>query len=424
MEIKIKKLPRSQIELLIEVELREIKPYLDKAASVISERIKIAGFRPGKAPLAVVEKRVGKTQVWEEAAKQGLPRFLEKALEQHKIEVLGRPQISVIKLAPDNPLIFKAMVAVIPPVDLGDYKKIKVKKPLVKKLKPREVDKVLKRLQKMRAKAVTVSRGAQKGDRVEIDFKTYLKNNLIAGGVSRNHPFILGEGQFVPGFEDKLVSMRAKEEKEFQIKFPRDYFKKNLAGRLVRFKVKVNLVQKLELPEINNQFAKTLGPKFGSLGELKRKLEINLKTEAEARVREKYELAVLNQVASRARVEIPAVLIKSEQDKMLKEIQESIEKQGGRFEDYLKSIQKTADELKGSFEQQARKRMKTSLVLREIARKEKVKVPAKQIELEINKALKLYPDLPEAKKRSRSPEYREYIRGMLRNRKVIKMLCD
>lgn len=423
MEITTKKLPDSQVELNIEVVASEIQPFLARASHVISQEIKIAGFRPGKAPLGLVEKKVGKAQLWEEAVKQGLPSFLEQAFKIKKIEALGRPAVSILKIAPENALIFKAIVAVMPDVILGDYRSVKIKKPKVKKITDRDTDDLIQKLRKSRASYATVSRPASLGDRVEIDFQCYLKNNLVEGGSSQNHPLILGKGQFVPGFEDQLVGLKAGEEKEFSLKFPADYPKPNLAGRLARFKVKMNLVQEVKLPRLDDAFAQTFGPNFTSLEILKKKLSANLQKEADMTAREKYELQILDKICASAKAEIPRVMLEAEKERMLAELEQDIESQDAKFEDYLKSIKKSKEDLKKSWDEPAEKRVKTSLVLREIGRHEKISVSQKEIEAEINQILKAYPNTPGVREKFSQEIYKDYLVGLIRNRKVIKLLC-
>lgn len=423
MQVDTKKLPQSRVELTITVEPKEMETFLEQAAAKLSHEVKVDGFRPGKAPRSVMTKKVGEHALWEEAVKVALPSVLEQALKEQKIEALGRSRVSVVKLAPKNPFIFKVEVAIMPSVVLGDYKRIKVKAPSVKKINKQDVDNLILELRKMRAKLITVKRGASKGDRVEIDFWAYSKNNLIEGGETKDHPFILGEGRFVAGFEDKIVGMQAGGEKEFEIKFPRDYFKENLAGKLIRFKVKMNLVQEVELPEANDKFSQSLGSRFKSLDALKAELKDNLVAEAKKAAEEKYELAVLERVCASSQTDIPQTLISYEQDRMLHELEHDVLAQGANFEDYLKSLNKTREELKQGWVEQATKRIKTSLVLMEIAKAEKVKVADKEIEAELNNILKNSPNLPEIRERVRSKEYKDHLRGMIQNRKVVRMLC-
>lgn len=423
MKIESKKLPQSQVELNMEVDTEEIKPFLESASREIARGIKINGFRPGAAPRVLVERQVGRAQLWEEAVKLGLPSFLKEAFTEKKMDVLGKPQISILKIAPDNPLCFKVVAAVMPEVILGSYKNVKVAKPKVKKVTAKDTEALVKKLQETRAAYITVSREARKGDRVEIDFKCYLKNNLIEGGVSQNHPLILGQGQFVPGFEDQILGMKKGNEKAFNLRFPREYLQQHLAGRLARFQVKVNLVQEVKIPEINDQFAQSIGPRFTSLMVLKKKLRANLQTEAEMKMREKYELEVLDKVCASVKVEIPPVLLDAEKERMMQELKQDVEGQGGKLEDYLKSIKKSRADLLQAWDNAAEKRIKTSLVLREIARREKVRVADKEIEAEINEMLKFYPKTSEMKDKFENPVYRDYIQSLIRNKKVIKMLC-
>ncbi len=403
--------------------MEEIHPFLESARREIAKQIKINGFRPGSAPLELVERQVGRAQLWEEAVKLGLPSFLKKVFAAEKIEVLGKSQVSIIKLAPDNPLVFKVVVAVMPEIILGDYQNIKVARPKVKKVTKENTEALIKKLQEMRATHITVSRPAKKGDRVEINFKSYLKNNLVEGGISENHPLILGQGQFVPGFEDELVGMKAGEEKTFNLRFPRDYSHQDLAGRMLRFQVKMNLVQKAQLPEINDEFARSLGPRFTSLAILKRKLQENLQTEVQMKMQEKYELKVLDKVCASVKVDIPPVLLDAEKGRMMEELEQDIEKKGGKFEDYLKSIKKSRADLMQAWEKAATKRIKTSLVLQEIAQREKICVGEKEMETEMNQILKLYPDSKEVREKFSNSVYKDYIQTLIRNRKVIKLLC-
>lgn len=423
MQVNLKKLPQSQVEITVEVEALEVKKYLPQASALISRDLKIKGFRPGKAPFSLVEHLVGGQQIWEEAVKQGLSRFLAQAIAETKIEALGRPQISIQKIAPDNPLVFKVVLGVMPEVHLGDYQKIRISRTKVTKPNIQDVAKVLKQLQQMRAQLTLVSRRARKGDFVTIDFKTYLKNTPLEGGENKNHGFILGNGQFVPGFEKRLVGMQKGKEKEFELKLPRDYYQKRLASRLVRFSVKMNNIQKVKLPILDDHFAQGLGSHFKSLAELQKGLQKNLFQEKITRAREKDELRLLDRICALAEVEIPPVLIEAEKERMLAELEGDIKRQGGKFDGYLQSIKKSREELQKGWNEQAQKRLKTSLALREIARREKINVTPKEIEQEINSTLRRYPDTSQLRKQLQSPNYRDFVKNILTNRKTIRFLA-
>lgn len=420
MKVTIQKQPKSQVELTVEVTPKELDPYLDQAASNLSKDTNISGFRPGKAPRNLVEQKVGVFKVYEEAANLALPKTYTKALIDNDIEAIGPPQIKLEKLAPGNPMVYKANVSVLPEIDLPDYKKIKVKKKEIK-VEDKQIEATLKELQKSRAKIKTVKREAQKGDRVEVDFKTYLNKVPVENGESKNHPLTLGQGYFVPGFEDKLLGMKEGEEKEFTLRFPKEYHQKHLADKDVDFKVKMNLVQEVELPEINDEFAQSLG-KFKDLKALKDQLKDNLKVEMETKEKSRLEMKIIDEIASQVEIEIPEVLLEAEHNKMIQELKGMIEAQGGKFENYLKSVKKTEEELKEQFKEQAEKRVKIGLILRTIAKKEDIKISDQEIEEERQKTLKTYQWNKEIMEKIQTDDYKEYAKGLIRNRKVFELL--
>ena len=168
MEVTSKKLAKGEVELKVELPVEELKPYLEQAAKNISSKQKIAGFRPGMAPYDVVLKQFGAMAIYNEAAYLAVEKSLFQAIAQQKLVVVGQPKVDLEKIAPDNPLVFRAIVPVMPKVVIGDYSGVKISKQPAE-VRAEEVDKVINQLQRMRAKAVVVDRPAHKGDKVEID---------------------------------------------------------------------------------------------------------------------------------------------------------------------------------------------------------------------------------------------------------------
>jgi len=254
MEINIKKLPQSEVEILIKLDPIEWGKFVDEATKELAREVKIDGFRPGMAPKEMVEEKIGQGKILEAAADLAVRKTYVKILGEKKIDAIGRPEIQVLRVAKDNPFEFKIKTAVLPEIKLADYRKIAgAEKPKSKeqiKIEEKEVEESLKWLQKSRTKYATVLRPAQKGDRVEVDFLAKSEGKIIENGESKNHPVLLGEGKFVPGFEDQLIGLKEKEEKKFSLVFPADFKPENLAGQLIDFEVKVNLgterIDKLE----------------------------------------------------------------------------------------------------------------------------------------------------------------------------------
>jgi trigger factor len=421
MRTDIKQLPKSQVELTIEVSSEELKPFVMLAAADLAREINIPGFRPGKAPYDIIKQRVGEMKIYQEAAEKAIAKTYGQAVIEHKLITIGSPNISIEKVAPGNPLIYKATVALLPQVKLGDYRKIKVNKKEVK-VEPKDIDETMKNLQKMFSKEKRVQRPTRKGDKVEIDMNTYMDNIPLDGGMSKNHPVMIGEGHFIPGFEDNLIGLAENQEKEFALKFPKEYHRKDLAGRPVSFKVKARAVFAIELPPLDDSFARQVG-QFEKMDDLRRQIEENIHEEKTTKEQQRWELAVIDEIVSRSTFEeIPDLVIESELHKMLHELEHEVTEQGMKFEDYLSSIKKSKEDLEKEFRPRAVKRIQTALALRAIADQESIIVQEDEIREEIDNQQAKYRNDAEVMKQITTEEYRDYLKNMMRSRKVFEFL--
>ena len=420
MKVTKKQLPKSQVELTIEVPAKDLEPHLNEAAKQISKDTKIAGFRPGKAPRKIVQQNVGEFKLWQEAVNLALPQLYFKAITENKIEAIGQPEVKLEKMAPNNPLVFKAIISYLPGIELPDYKKMKVAKKKAN-IDDKKLEGALKELQRSRAKLAKVDRAAKKGDAVEVNFKTFLNKVPVDQGESKNHPLIIGEGYFVPGFEAKITGMKAGDKKEFTLRFPKEYHEKKLADRDVEFKVEMVNVQERELPKINDELAKSLG-QFKDLADLKDNIKKNLEREAEEKEKSRLEVAIMEKIAENTKTELPEMLVKSEVEKMLGELKDSVTASGGEFDKYLSSIKKTEEDLKKEFADKGAKRALFGLILREISKAEKIKVTPKEIEEETKHTTEHYQHDPEMVKKIQSKEYQQYAESLLINRKTFELL--
>jgi len=422
MNVSVNKLPKSQVELTIELSQEELKPYIQQAVAEISKESAIAGFRPGKAPYEIVEKQVGAMKIYQQAAEKAIQKTYPQAIIDNKLLTVGPPKIAVEKIAPNNPLVYKATAALLPNVKLGDYKKIKEGRKEVG-VEAKEVDGTLNNLQKMFGKEKRVSRPVQKGDKVEMDMNTYVDKVPIDGGKSENHPVTVGEGHFIPGFEDNLVGLVEGQTKEFQLKFPKEYHRKDLAGKPVDFKVKMKSIFEIEKPDLDDNFAKTAG-KFEKLDDLRRQIEKNIHQEKTAKEQQRWELAVIEQIINKSSFdEIPDILVESELHKMLHELEHEVTGQGMKFEDYLSSIKKSKEDLQKEFQPRAVKRVKTAFVLRKIAKEENITVSDEEINTEVERNKQQYQNNSEVLKQISRDEYKNYLKSVLRSQKVFEFLA-
>ncbi|MFH1667409.1 MAG: trigger factor [Candidatus Komeilibacteria bacterium] len=423
MKITKQDLDQSQIQLTIEVADSEMEKFVKKSAQRLSETAKIEGFRPGKAPFEVVKKHLGEMKIYEQALDDIISNYYWLALEQEKIESIGQPKIEVEKFAPGNELVFKAIVALLPKVKLGTYTDLKIKKNEAG-VDPKEVDKIINDLREMRAKESAKLEAVAKDDKAEVDFSISLDGQQIEGGKAEKYPLVIGNNKMIPGFEEQIIGMTAGEEKEFRLSFPANYHNAAVAGKECVFKVKIQNVFRRELPEFTDQFVTELGD-FKNVNDFKEKMTVNIKNEKQYKENQKAEIAMLEKILEKSEFDpIPEVLIEAESHKMLHELQHSIESQGMVWDDYLNSIKKDHDTLQADFKEGAERRVKTSLIMREITLKEGLTVTKDEVLAEVAKLKEQFKDNPQAMENLESEGYLKYLENSMNNDKVLKFLRE
>ncbi len=422
MQVTKKDLANGQIELTIEVTVEEIKPHLDKATARLAKTNKIPGFRPGKAPADMVKNQFGEMAVYQEATNDVISDSFYKAVKQENLQTIGQPEIKLEKVAPNNNIIYTATVSLLPSVTLGKWAEVSVKKNNVTAT-TEEIEKTLKQVQNMNVKETVVARAAKTGDKVEIDFEVLINKAVIEGGKSYKYPVILGEGHMIPGFEDKLSGHKANDELEFDLTFPEKYFQKNLANKLATFKVKVVAIYERELPTLDDELAKKLG--FDDMAKLKTKLTTNITEDKAAKEEDRVTNEAVKAIIDTATIgAVPENLIDHEIHKMIHELEHSINTQGLDLPSYLTSINKTHDDLHKDFHDQAVERVKAALILRGLAKEEKIDVSEEELQKELTRQAEAYGDNEEAQKNLKDPNYRYYLSNYLTNQKVIKFITN
>lgn len=397
METKIEKLPKSRISITVTVPGKDIEPYFDQAIDKLGKSVEIKGFRAGKAPKNLLVERIGDSRIVTQALEYVLPETYTKATVENKVSPISSPEIKIEKYPvfgnSDENLVYKAEVDVFPDVKLGDYKKIKIKKKDYeqKEIKDEDVEKVIDYLRKQRAKFDKVDRGAKFGDRVEIDFNGSIDGVEQEGMVSKNHPLILGDKTLIPGFEEKIEGLKSGEEKVFDITFPKDYHSKDFAGKKSQFKVKVNAVEEMELPEIDSSFVEKLGHK--TTEDLKKSIKENLVEEEKNNKRNLLEGEVIAQAVKLLDSEIPQSFVDNELERMIEDTKQRVVYQGLEFETYLSYLKKTEEELKQEMMPHAEQSVRIGLMIGEIIKKEGIdakdkEAPKKAVEKLVDYAVK------------------------------------
>ena len=383
MRWKTKKLNGSQIEVLFELSPEEFDKFREKVIFDLKKDFQTEGFRKGKVPEKLVLKEVGEEKISKEAAELAIEESYLKYIAKEKIEPVTNPQIKILKFVPRDFFRFKATFSILPEIKLPDYKKIasRVKKRRVF-VDEKDVENVIKQIQFSRAKLALKEGPAIKGDFVEIEYSC----PEIRNGKKFQDAFILGKGFFIPGFEEKLIGMEDGQEKIFSLRFPENHLQKDLAGKDLEFRVKTKAVKKVELSEINDDFARGLG-NFEDLNTLKKSIREGLKPEKERFESQRIRGEILNKIREGVKISLPDTLIKKEKDYLLEDFKKSIPKELS-FEGFLKRTKKTEEEFSESLLEAAEKRIKNSLIIREILKREGIEVSESEIEERISEMLK------------------------------------
>ena len=417
-----KDLPKSQVELVITVEPADYNADLQKAAITLSQRAAIKGFRPGKAPYDTVKQQVGEVKIFETAMQNIVESNYSKAIKEASLETIGMPQISIEKMAPGNDFEFKATVALMPSIKLGNIAKIKIQKKTTK-IDDAKTEEVLANLSKMQAKEVVKTGKATKKDKVTIDMEMFLDKVPVEGGQAKKHGVYLSEQHYIPGLDEKLIGLSKGDEKEFDLKFPAEHYQKHLAGKKIDFKIKVIDVFEMQYPEINDEFAKSLG--LENLDKLRATLKENLQKEEEKKEDQRVEIEIFDKLIEATSFDdIPEVLIKYEKEKMFHELKSQLAQQGIDMEKYLSDLKKTEEEIHNDFAVQADKRAKAALVSRAIAIEQKMQPEKKEIDDEIALIRKTYKDDKTVEENLKRPEVIETLAVAVQNKKVIKYLKE
>ncbi|MDO8530275.1 MAG: trigger factor [bacterium] len=417
MKTELKKLEKSQVEIDFELTAEEFQKHIEKALEQLRGHVKMDGFRKGHVPADMVEKQVGQENLLMEAGDLAVKKSYAAFVTEQKIEPIGDPEVQIKKIAKGSEFVFTVKVAVLPEIQLPEYKEIAgAIKGTEIKIEPQEIDEALQYLQKSRAKFSQQDKEAQNKDFVEIEYS----NKDINGGKEIKDRFVMGEGGFMKDFESKLVGMKAGEEKEFMAKFPENTPNKTLAGKDSQFKVKMLSVQKMELPEINDEFAKSLGV-FDSLVALKENLNEGITLEKNEAERQRNRGEILGKISEKITFDLPEKMVQYEQERLFEDLKNQIAHNFKMpFEDYLTSIKKTEEEIKASFKLEAEKRIKNFLVLREIGKAENIEVSAEELQGEMNREIAKYSK--EQLDKIDLVQLREYTKGAIFNEKVFEKL--
>ena len=359
-------------EITKTVEGEKWQKAIDAAYDKLSKKVKIDGFRPGKAPKDVFLKKYGKENLLVEAADACIQEvYMDVLKENEGSELVAQPRVE-IKGVSDEKLELSFTLTFKPEVKLGKYTGLGVKKEEVKVTK-KEVEESLEHMRSHYAENVTKEGKVEKGNIAIINFEGFKDGIAFEGGKAENYSLEIGSNTFIPGFEDQIIGMEKDEEKDINVTFPEDYHSEDLKGAPVVFKVKVNEIKEVKIPELDKDFFEDLGMEgIDSKEALEKQIEENLKARKEHESENKYIDELLEAAAKNVEVEIPEVMIEEEIDRMIKQYEENLSMQGITLEQFYKFTNSDENALRDQMKEEANKRVVFRLMLEEIAKAEKL----------------------------------------------------
>lgn len=423
MDYKKKEVEKNKFEYTIVVPADMIKQCHDKAVESLGRNAKVPGFRKGHVPMEVLERAIDPARVADVEINEAVNATLVELIEKEDIQPLDQPVINLTKYVPNQTIEYTATIEVVPPVKLADVKKLETKRPEVK-VADKEVNEVIERLRTNAAEKTAVDRAAKKGDEVIIDFTGLLNGKEFAGGKAKDYELKLGSGAFIPGFEEGIEGHKAGEEFDVNVAFPEEYGAKELAGQKSVFKVKLNKVNELKLPELNDEFAKGIAPDFKNMDDLKKDVRKNLEQSQEAENRQKFEDDLLSELAEKSNVDIPEVLVKDQLPQMEQQFAQGLMYRGLDLDGYLSQKGMTKEEWeKKELRPAAEKRVRNSLVISQFAKDNHIEVTAEEIKGYRDKILDRYTN-ENIRKQFETPEYTRQIAQQLATEKAMAKLVE
>ncbi|HUM83389.1 MAG TPA: trigger factor [Lachnospiraceae bacterium] len=423
MSTTVEKLEHNMVKLTVEVSAEDFDKAIEKAYQKNKNRISVPGFRKGHAPLQMIERMYGVGIFYEDAANLCIQETYPKESDDTKLEFVSRPEFDVSQMEKGKPFIYTAVSAVRPEVMLGEYKGLEVEKAPIT-VTDTEIDEEVKKEQEKNSRMIDVDdRPVEKGDTVTLDYAGTVDGVAFDGGTAKDQNLVIGSETFIPGFEDQLVGAALEEEKDVNVTFPEDYQAKDLAGKAAVFKCTVHKIQKKELPELDDDFAKDVS-EFDTLDEYKEDVRKNLTEKKEKEAKTARENAAVDKLIEKSEMDIPKPMIDSQVSQMYEDFANRLKSQGIPIDMYLQYQGSDENKLKEQMRPQAEKRIKTRLVLEEVAKKENIEISEEKLDEEIKKMAEQYKMEPDKLKELLGDYEKEQMKKDMAVQEAVTLLTD
>lgn len=425
MSATLEKLENNKVKLTVEVNAEQLESAIQKVYMKSRGKIALPGFRKGKAPRQLIEAQYGSGFFFEDAVNELLPDAYGDALDEHKLDVVSRPEIDVTEIdkAKGATLVFEVYVKPVVTLSKEQYSGLEYEKPEVT-VADEEIDAVLESDREKNSRVVTVTdRAVEDGDTVKIDFEGFVDGEAFPGGKGEDYDLIIGSHSFIDNFEDQLIGTAIDAEVEVNVNFPAEYHAADLAGKPALFKVKVKSITKKELPELDDELAQDVS-EFDTLDEYKADIKERLTKQKAEQAEAEAENRVLQALADKVEIDIPDAMVESEIDRNIRNFSSRLAQQGLQLEQYLMFSGQTEEALRESSRENSLFNVKSRLLVEAVAETENIEVSDEEYDEEIGKLAEAYNMTAEEFKKDLSEDVVEGFKIDLKMRKAAKLIVD
>ena len=413
---------KNEAKFTIEFTAEEFENATIEVYKAQKDNFAIDGFRKGKAPRTIIEKKYGEGIFFEDAINNLFSINYSLALAELKLSVIDSPRAEFSPVKKGEGFTVTITVECYPEVEVKDYKGVEVET-IKNEVTDEDVDNEIENMSRKNSRMITVDRAAKDGDMVLIDYEGWCGDNQFEGGTAERQPLKLGSGTFIPGFEEQLIGVKTGDDKEVKVTFPEEYHAEDLAGKEAVFKCKVHEIKEEELPTIDDEFVKDIS-EFDTLDELKADVKEKLVKEAEAKDEAEMKNAVLEKIFKANDIEIPNVMVESEIDNMISEFDQQLKSQGMDIESYFKYLGTDAKDFRENIREEAEKKVKTRMLITGIAEQENFEASEEEVQNEIEGMAKQYNLEADKLKEMIGPQNLNMISGDIRLKKAIDFIYD
>lgn len=389
MEAKMEKVDVNVVKFEVKVEANKFNEALTRAYKKNVKNFNVPGFRKGKVPMNVVKQYYGVGVLLEDAVNFAIDASYSEVLKENNIIPVDYPKVDVVEVGEGKDFIYTAEVTVYPEVELGEYKGLSVEKKTYE-VTEEEVAKKLKEMQEKNARVESKEEGTvENGNIAVIDFKGFVDGEAFQGGEGNDYSLEIGSKTFIDTFEEQLVGAKVNDTVEVNVTFPENYGKEELNGKPAKFEVTIKEIKVKELPELDDEFAKEAS-EFDTIADLKADITTKLEAANTERADREFEEAVINAVAENAKVEIPAVMVEKEVDKMVQNLEQRLQYQGLNLEQYFQFTGTDEEKMREYMRENATTKVKVDLVLEAVEKAENIEATEEEIKEKAVEVAKMY----------------------------------